>query len=104
MLAPSGCSTISKPVPSTDVVENPSLKVHTPKPDPIVTIPVKFVIYSEENAHKAAKEIMENPKICLSVKNYENLALNMAEILRYLKQANDYMNTCSSETKEPTNE
>ena len=45
-----------------------------PRPEPVVMLPVEFKV--------------QDGLICMTGDNYENLALNMADILRFIRQQN----------------
>ena len=60
------------------------------RPKPIDMSDVKFYVVTEENFEKFKEEFTKANSdyvfYAVSVHDYENLALNMAEIYRYLKQ------------------
>ena len=49
-------------------------RITLPNPSPIRTVPVEF-------------QVTEAGNICLDTGQYENLSLNMAEILRWVREA-----------------
>ena len=93
LLTLTGCSSLwSRPEPQIQVVTN---TVRTTVP--IVTWPkqaqlndVKIYVVSKENYEEFVKEFEEknggDAYIAISIKDYENLALNFAELRRYIEQ------------------
>ena len=61
-----------------------------PQPKPIDMIDVKFYVVTEENYAEFKEKFMKTNNdyvfYVVSVHDYENLALNMSELFRYIKQ------------------
>ena len=61
-----------------------------PQPKPIDMIDVKFYVVTEENYEEFKEKFMKTNNdfvfYVVSVHDYENLALNMSELFRYIKQ------------------
>ena len=61
-----------------------------PRPKPIDMTDVKFYVVTEENYEEFKEKFMKTNNDCVfyvvSVHDYENLALNMSELFRYIKQ------------------
>jgi len=56
------------------VTTEPPPRITLPHPAPIETLPVRF-------------HVPETGDVCLAPESYENLALNMAEFLRWITEA-----------------
>jgi hypothetical protein len=79
-------------------------------PDPVTMLPVKFKVFSKKNLDEAVGYIeSEGAVIVLTVKDYENLSRNMADLYRYIdsavfalntykKQVSDYQQACKDLT------
>ena len=80
------------------------------RPKPIDMSDVKFYVVTEENFEKFKEEFTKANSdyvfYAVSVHDYENLALNMAEIYRYLKQQKEiviyYEKAVTNKPKEET--
>ena len=61
-----------------------------PQPKPVDMTDVKFYVVTEENYEEFKEKFMKTNNdfvfYVVSVHDYENLALNMAELFRYIKQ------------------
>ena len=61
-----------------------------PRPKPIDMTDVKFYVVTEENYEEFKEKFMKTNNdyvfYAVSVHDYENLALNMSELFRYIKQ------------------
>ena len=61
-----------------------------PRPKPVDMKDVKFYVVTEENYEEFKEKFMKNNNefvfYVVSVHDYENLALNMSELFRYIKQ------------------
>ena len=61
-----------------------------PRPKPVDMTDVKFYVVTEENYEEFKEKFMKTNNdfvfYVVSVHDYENLALNMAELFRYIKQ------------------
>lgn len=62
------------------------------RPRPVELITPKFYVANRENFQEFIKEFRSNNAtetfIAISVKDYENLSLNLAELKRYIEQQN----------------
>ena len=80
------------------------------RPKPIDMSDVKFYVVTEENFEKFKEEFTKANSdyvfYAVSVHDYENLALNMAEIYRYIKQQKEiviyYEKAVTNKPKEET--
>ena len=61
-----------------------------PRPKPVQLIDTKIYVVNEDNYEEFVKNFKEEhgdlAYIALSIKDYENLAINIAEIRRYINQ------------------
>ena len=61
-----------------------------PRPKPVEMTDVKFYVVTEENYEEFKEKFMKTNNdfvfYVVSVHDYENLALNMSELFRYIKQ------------------
>lgn len=85
----SGCSLLKpKTITVTKLVQKDI--VVAPMPKPVVLNDVKFYVVTEQSLrdfkNRFEKEHSDFVFIALSVKDYENMALNMSEIKRYIEQ------------------
>lgn len=64
------------------VTETPEIPVYHPSIDPIRTRPVEFIVITD-----STKDKLNTNKVwyAISVNDYENLAYNTQEMLRYIK-------------------
>ena len=66
-----------------------------PQPKPIDMIDVKFYVVTEENYAEFKEKFMKTNNdyvfYAVSVHDYENLAFNMAELYRYIRQQKEIM-------------
>ena len=66
-----------------------------PQPKPIDMIDVKFYVVTEENYEEFKEKFMKTNNdyvfYAVSVHDYENLAFNMAELYRYIRQQKEIM-------------
>ena len=66
-----------------------------PQPKPIDMIDVKFYVVTEENYAEFKEKFMKTNNdyvfYVISVHDYENLAFNMAELYRYIRQQKEIM-------------
>ena len=86
-----GCSLL-RPEPQIKVVTN-TVKTTVPivaQPKPVKLNDVKIYVVSKENYEEFVKEFEAkngaDADIAISVKDYENLSLNFAELRRYIEQ------------------
>ena len=88
----SSCGYIRKPEKEIIVktVEVQKIIPIQPQPKPVDMIDVKFYVVTEENyaefKEKFMKTINDYVFYAVSVHDYENLAFNMAELYRYIRQ------------------
>ena len=95
LLSLSGCSLLpwgTTPEPEIKVVtkiEKTQVPI-VPRPKPVNLVDTRIYVVNKDNYDEFVKEFTEaNGElvyIALSVKDYENLALNIAELRRYLNQ------------------
>ena len=66
-----------------------------PRPKPIDMTDVKFYVVTEENYEEFKEKFMKTNNdyvfYAVSVHDYENLAFNMAELYRYIRQQKEIM-------------
>ena len=94
----SGCSLLpwgSKPEVKTEVVTKVE-RVQIPtvaRPKPVQLIDTRIYVVNEDNLEQFIQEFKDTNGdlafIALSVKDYENLALNIAELRRFMNQQTD---------------
>ena len=88
----SSCGYIRKPEKEIIVktVEVQKIVPIQPQPKPVDMIDVKFYVVTEENYEEFKEKFMKTNNdfvfYVVSVHDYENLALNMSELFRYIKQ------------------
>ena len=88
----SSCGYIRKPEKEIVVktVEVQKIIPIQPQPKPIDMIDVKFYVVTEENYEEFKEKFMKTNNdyvfYAVSVHDYENLAFNMAELYRYIRQ------------------
>lgn len=87
-----GCSLVSKPEPEIQVVTKLE-KTTVPtvaRPKPVQLIDTKVYVVNQENLEDFILEFTEVHGdlafVALSMRDYENLALNIAELRRYINQ------------------
>lgn len=95
LLSLTGCSLLplgAKPEPEVKIVtkiEKTQVPI-VPRPKPVQLVDTRIYVVNKDNYEEFVKEFTEaNGElvyIALSVKDYENLALNIAELRRYLNQ------------------
>jgi hypothetical protein len=69
------------------MVEKPTLTIS--KPAPITTMPVRWIVITEDNLVKIINEQKKNGDVALvalTSSGYKNLSSNQADILRYIQQ------------------
>ena len=95
LLVLTGCSLMPTPEPEVKVVTKVE-KTTVPlvqRPKPVQLVDTRIFVVNEENYDEFVKEFTEaNGElvyVALAIKDYENLALNLAEIRRYLNQQNE---------------
>ena len=91
LMLTSGCSLL-RPEPKIVTVTN-TVKTTVPivaQPKPVQLNDVKIYVVSKENYEEFVKEFEakngSDAYIAISVKDYENLSLNFAELRRYIEQ------------------
>ena len=88
----SSCGFIRKPEKEIVVqtVEVQKVVPVQPRPKPVDMTDVKFYVVTEENYEEFKEKFMKTNNdfvfYVVSVHDYENLALNMSELFRYIKQ------------------
>ena len=88
----SSCGYIRKPEKEIVVktIEVQKIIPIQPQPKPIDMIDVKFYVVTEENYAEFKEKFMKTNNdyvfYAVSVHDYENLAFNMAELYRYIRQ------------------
>ena len=93
----SSCGYIRKPEKEIIVktVEVQKIIPIQPQPKPVDMIDVKFYVVTEENYEEFKEKFMKTNNdyvfYAVSVHDYENLAFNMAEIYRYIRQQKEIM-------------
>ena len=93
----SSCGYIRKPEKEIVVktVEVQKIEPIQPQPKPGDMIDVKFYVVTEENYEEFKEKFMKTNNdyvfYAVSVHDYENLAFNMAELYRYIRQQKEIM-------------
>ena len=88
----SSCGYLRKPEKEIVVqtVEVQKVVPIQPRPKPVDMTDVKFYVVTEENYEEFKEKFMKTNNdfvfYVVSVHDYENLALNMSELFRYIKQ------------------
>ena len=88
----SSCGYIRKPEKEIIVKTEEVQKINPiqPQPKPVDMIDVKFYVVTEENYEEFKEKFMKTNNdyvfYAVSVHDYENLAFNMAELYRYIRQ------------------
>ena len=88
----SSCGYIRKPEKEIVVktIEVQKIVPIQPQPKPVDMIDVKFYVVTEENYAEFKEKFMKTNNdyvfYAVSVHDYENLAFNMAELYRYIRQ------------------
>ena len=88
----SSCGYLTKPEKEIVVqtVEVQKVIPVQPRPKPVDMTDVKFYVVTEENYEEFKEKFMKTNNdfvfYVVSVHDYENLALNMSELFRYIKQ------------------
>ena len=88
----SSCGYIRKPEKEIVVktIEVQKIVPIQPQPKPVDMIDVKFYVVTEENYEELKEKFMKTNNdyvfYAVSVHDYENLAFNMAELYRYIRQ------------------
>ena len=88
----SSCGYLRKPEKEIVVqtVEVQKVVPVQPRPKPVDMTDVKFYVVTEENYEEFKEKFMKTNNdfvfYVVSVHDYENLALNMSELFRYIKQ------------------
>ena len=88
----SSCGYLRKPEKEIVVktIEVQKIVPIQPQPKPVDMIDVKFYVVTEENYEEFKEKFMKTNNdyvfYAISVHDYENLAFNMAELYRYIRQ------------------
>lgn len=92
ILSLTGCSLMSQPEPKVQVVTKVE-KTTVPtvsRPKPIQLTDTRIYVVNKDNLESFIKEFTETNGdlafVALSIKDYENLALNIGELRRYINQ------------------
>lgn len=88
LLVLSNCSK-PEPITTTTVVQT-SIPIK-PKPRPVTLNSVDFSVVTNYNIDSYLKKVSSNGEyvfVAMSVKSYENMALNIDELKRYIEQQN----------------
>ena len=72
-----------------EICEPDDFLIHD-RPEPITTLPVTFMVVTSPDDAVEFFTINE-AGLLIKIKDYENLGLNMQEILRYIRQSNDLL-------------
>ena len=93
----SSCGYLRKPEKEIVVqtVEVQKIVPIQPQPKPVDMIDAKFYVVTEENYEEFKEKFMKTNNdyvfYAVSVHDYENLAFNMAELYRYIRQQKEIM-------------
>ena len=93
----SSCGYLRKPEKEIVVktIEVQKIVPVQPQPKPVDMIDVKFYVVTEENYEEFKEKFMKTNNdyvfYAVSVHDYENLAFNMAELYRYIRQQKEIM-------------
>ena len=93
----SSCGYLRKPEKEIVVktIEVQKIVPIQPQPKPVDMIDVKFYVVTEENYEEFKEKFMKTNNdfvfYVVSVHDYENLAFNMAELYRYIRQQKEIM-------------
>ena len=93
----SSCGYLRKPEKEIVVktIEVQKIVPIQPQPKPVDMIDVKFYVVTEENYAEFKEKFMKTNNdyvfYAVSVHDYENLAFNMAELYRYIRQQKEIM-------------
>jgi len=93
----SSCGYLRKPEKEIVVktIEVQKIVPIQPQPKPVDMIDVKFYVVTEENYEEFKEKFMKTNNdyvfYAVSVHDYENLAFNMAELYRYIRQQKEIM-------------
>lgn len=99
-------SSCSRPTKEIEVLET---KVRTPilaptLPKAVDPMPIKFKVVNEENLQAFLEEIRKKENVLvfigMTVKDYEALAVNTQELIRYIKQQKEIIVYYQNMTKE----
>ena len=88
----SSCGYLRKPEKEivVNTIEVQKIVPIQPQPKPVDMIDVKFYVVTEENYEEFKEKFMKTNNdyvfYAVSVHDYENLAFNMAELYRYIRQ------------------
>ena len=89
MMVLPGCGSIwNNPLEVTRVESRPKIQTVYPRPDAISTKQTEFIVLSDEFPDRYANAIeLYGAMMCVSPRDYENIATNMQELLRWVNQA-----------------
>lgn len=110
LLILSGCSLWQKPEPEIKTVTQVQ-RITVPivaRPKPIDLVDVQVFVVNKDNIDQFVKDFTakhgEFAVVSLSIDSYENLALNIADLRRYINQQNDIIVYYEDSMKQPTEE
>jgi hypothetical protein len=88
-LALSGCATLKKElVVNTKPIEKPKLDI--PLPQPVKMQPMHWVVITDKNYNSVIESVKDSNGlvflVALDESSYKNLALNNANLLRYIRE------------------
>ena len=88
-LALSGCATLKKElVVNTKPIEKPKLDI--PLPQPVKMQPMQWVVITDKNYNSVIESVKDSNGlvflVALDESSYKNLALNNANLLRYIRE------------------
>ena len=107
----SGCSMIPEPrIQTVTKIEKTTVPT-VARPKPLTLIDTKVYVVTKDNIDEFLQEFEELHGsvafVAISMKDYENLALNIADMRRYLNQQKEiivYYENAVSDDKDPSNE
>ena len=82
LLVSFGCSAAKQVEIPTVQIPQPNLRPNLPDPEPIETRPIEWKVLTEKD-----KLVKGQAYIALTPKDYEELSLSMADVLRWIKEA-----------------
>lgn len=82
----SGCAGRLKVAPPILVEAAPEQKIRLTRPDPMVLRELEWFVYSQKNIELLRKKVEDTALLCLVPRDYEDLGLNLADIVRYIQQ------------------
>lgn len=84
-----GCSLLQSREEPTTIIEKQNIPIQS-RPQAVTMLPVQFYVVTEDNFVEFSKEFKENYGdlvfFAITVPDYENMSLNLAELRRYILQ------------------